>query len=722
MNKKINFDKGTSFDNDAGDEKTNFRFNIITMLVYIIGIVLLAQLFNLQVVNGESYREQSNTRLSRVTEIKAARGSIYDRSGNELAGVKTQNNIEMYKTNISDEELNNSILNLMNLLEKHEISIGSSFPVKINPFEYTIDGQNLADWKKKYKLSEDASAETAFYKFKDKYKITTDNIEEIQKILTIRYKITTTGYSATKSITIATDVNEEIVAQISERNSDFPGISIKTVASRVYLAGNLAAHVIGYTGKIKEEDYEAQKDIYSIDDTVGKTGIEYLFEEQLRGQSGEKQVEMSVDGTITGEYVSKNAIAGSDIVLTIDSNLQQVAQDALENCINKIRDGGFSQRYDAQGGSVVVMNVNSGEVLATASYPTYEPQWFVGGISQENWAYLRDDERHPQLNKTIQSTYAPGSIFKMVTGIAGLESGAITSKEKINDTGIYTKYKTALKNGFKCWYYTNYHRGHGYLNVTQALQHSCNYFFYETGDRMGIDTLSKYALHFGLGKKTGIELPNEKSGDVASKETYSKIRPGKTMGPGDVLNASIGQGDNNFTPMQIAKYISSIANGGTVVQPTIIKSVLNSDGTEISKEQIRKYTNEKLGIEETDDGIEISDESISIAREGMRMAASEAGGTAYNVFKRFNIEVAGKTGSAEAGQDKDGNDIVNAWFVCFAPYDEPEVAVVVMIENGGHGNYAAEVARDVLTQYFGMNETTSVEESTSAIPYTEQIR
>lgn len=723
MNNRISFDKETPWERESGDEKSNFRFNIITMIVYIVGIVLIVQLFNLQVVNGETYREQSNTRLSRVSSIQAARGSIYDRSGNELAGVKTQNDVEMYKTNISNEELNNAILNLINLLEQHQITVEDTFPIKINPFEFTIEGEDLTKWKKKYKIDEDASAETAFYKFKDKYEISTDNIEEIRKILILRYKITTTGYSATKSITIATDVNEEIVAQISERNSDFPGISIETSASRTYLAGNLAAHVIGYTGKIKEEDYKEQKDIYDIDDIVGKTGIESLFEEQLRGQDGEKQVEMSVDGTITGEQVTENAIAGNDIILTIDSNLQQVTQNSLETCINKIKAGGFSERYDAQGGAAVIMNVNTGEVLATASYPTYEPQWFVGGISQENWAYLRDDERHPQLNKAIQATYEPGSIFKMVTGIAGLESGAITAKEKINATGIYTKYKSANKNGFRCWYYTDYHRVHGYINVTQALQHSCNYFFYETGDRMGIDTLSKYALHFGLGKKTGIELPSEKSGDVESRETYAKIWNGKTIGPGDVLNASIGQGNNNFTPMQIAKYISSIANGGTIVDPTIIKSILNSDGTEQPREEIESYTNEKLGIETTDDGIEISAQSIAIAKEGMRMAASEVGGTAYKVFKNFNIEVAGKTGSAEVpGTDAFGNDKVNAWFVCFAPYEKPEVAVVVMIENGGHGNYAAEVARDVLTQYFGMNSTTDVNESLLAIPYIEQIR
>ena len=711
MNNRINFD-------EEGKEQINIRFNIINIIVYLIGIVLIVQLFNLQVVHGESYREQSNTRLSRASVIKAARGSILDRSGNELAGVKTESDIEIYKTNVSNDELNNCALNLVNLLNQYQIQYTDTFPISINPFAFTIDGDELTNWKKKYKISDELSAEEAFYKFKDKYEIKNDNLDDVRKIISIRYLITTTGYSATKSITIASNVNEEVVAQISERNSDFPGVSISTNAARTYLTGSLAAHVIGYTGKIKEDEYNQKKDTYTIDDIIGKTGVENIFEKYLKGKDGEKQVEMSVDGTITGEYVSKNATAGSDVVLTIDSNLQKVTEESLENCINKIRTGGFSQRHDAQGGAAVVMDVNTGEVLATASYPTFEPQWFVGGISQENWAYLRDDTRHPQLNKATQSTYEPGSTFKMVTAIAGLETGTITTKERINDTGVYRKYNSE----WKCWYYTSYHRGHGYQNVTQALQHSCNYFFYETGDRMGIDNLSKYALHFGLGKKTGIELPNEKEGDVASKETYAKLRNGGKIGPGDVLNAAIGQGDNNFTPMQIAKYISSIANGGNIVKPTIVKSIMNADGTEVSRDEIESYTNEEVGYQNTDDGITISPESISVAKEGMRMAASEAGGTAYNIFKGFNQEVAGKTGSAEAGKDKNGNDLVNAWFVCFAPYEKPEVAVVVMIENGGHGNYAAEVARDVLTQYFGMNESTEVNESMTATPFVEQIR
>ena len=713
MNKRISFDRDTTWEKEVGTEQINFRFNIITIFVYIIGIVLIVQLLNLQVVNGESYREQSNTRLSRVSKIDSTRGSILDRSGNEIAGVKLQNDIELFKTNISDEELNQAILALVNLLNDYQITYTDTFPIKINPFEYTISDTELSNWKAKYKIEENASAEEVFYKFKSKYNITSENVEDIRKIISIRYKITTIGYSATKSITIATNVNDEVVAQINERNDEFPGISISTNTVRAYPLGSLAAHVIGYTRTISDEEYKEKKDRYDIDDIIGKTGIEYLFEDYLKGTDGEKQVEMSVDGTITGEYVTKNAIAGSDVVLTIDANLQQVTETALANCVEKIKNGGFAQTYDAKGGAAVVMDVNTGDVLSMASYPTYEPEWFVGTLETDKWNYMNDSETHPLLNKAIQGTYEPGSTFKMITAIAGLETGGITPKEKINDTGIYKKYGVDMK----CWYYTSYHRGHGYLNVTQALQHSCNYFFYETGDRIGIDAIVKYALHFGLGKKTGIELPSEQAGTLAQKQE------GKTWNPGDTLNAAIGQGDNSFTPLQIAKYISSIANGGTVVKPTIIKTILNSDGTEVPKEEIEKYTNEKLGFQDEDDGIAISQESINIAKEGMRMATSEAGGTAYSIFKNFVVEVAGKTGSAEAGQDANSKDIVNAWFVCFAPFDNPEVAVVVMIENGGHGNYAAEVARDILTQYFGMNENTSeINESLTAIPYTEQMR
>ena len=363
------------------------------------------------------------------------------------------------------------------------------------------------------------------------------------------------------------------------------------------------------------------------------------------------------------------------------------------------------------------MNVKTGEVLAMASYPDYNPQSFASGISNEEWQGYLQNKSYPLLNKTIQSAYEPGSIFKMVTALAGLESGNITLAERINDTGVYKKYGT----DWKCWYYSDYHSGHGYLNVIGAIEKSCNYFFYETADRMGIDVLDKYANYFGLGTKTGIELPSEVSGILASKEYVKSIN--SNWNPGDTINAAIGQGYNKFTPLQMTKYISMIANGGNNIDVSIIKTIQKEDGTEVSKEEINEFVNKKLGIKNNaqSEDININSEYLKAVKEGMKSVTSGESGTAYVRFKDFNIKVGGKTGSAEAGKDENNKDIVNAWFAAFAPYDDPEIAVVVMVENGGHGNYTAEAVRNIMAEYFGMN-TQNVTEDMRAISYTESIR
>ena len=408
---------------------------------------------------------------------------------------------------------------------------------------------------------------------------------------------------------------------------------------------------------------------------------------------------------------------GCNVVLTIDSKLQKIAEDALKDNIEKIKNGGFGKSYDAKGGSCVVTNVKTGEVLAMASYPDYNPQSFANGISNDEWQGYLQNESYPLLNKTTQSAYEPGSIFKMVTALAGLESGNITLSEKINDIGVYKKYGT----DWKCWYYTDYHSGHGYLNVVGAIEKSCNFFFYETADRMGIDVLDKYAEYFGLGTKTGIELPGEVSGTLASKEYVKSIN--SNWNPGDTINAAIGQGYNKFTPLQMTKYISMIANGGNNIDVSIIKTIQKPDGTEVSKEEINDFVNKKLGLNDNtqSEDININAEYLKAIKEGMKSVTSGESGTASVRFKDFNIKVGGKTGSAEAGKDKNNKDIVNAWFAAFAPYDDPEIAIVVMVENGGHGNYTAEAVRNIMAEYFGMN-TQNVTEDMRAISYTESIR
>ena len=690
-------------------ENINLRFNILSLLIYIIGIVLIIQLFNLQIIKGEDYRNQSNTRLSRESKLEASRGRILDKTGNVLASTKMGFSIELYKTKIDTQTLNDTILELVNVLEKNGQKYVDSFPITINPFQFTIEGDTLAKWKETNKMKDDATAEDCFYKFKIKYKIENEDITEVRKIIAIRYEIAEKGYSSTKSLEIATDINRETVSELSERSDDFPGINIVTEPIRTYTSGNLASHILGYVGQINQDEYNEKKDTYDNNDIIGRAGIEYVFEEYLKGENGTKQIDMAVDGTVTSEYIAEEAKSGSDVILTIDANLQKVTEQALANNIQKIANGGFTQRYDAKAGSAVVMNVKTGEILAMASYPDYTPELFVGGISSENWNSYISNTAKPLRNKAIQDSYSPGSIFKMVSAIAGLESGAITTSERINDTGLYT----FGNNTWKCWYYTDYHRGHGYLNVSGAIQHSCNYFFYETGRRMGIDNLVKYAKYFGLGTKTGVELPSETAGTLASKETSEALN--KQWNGGDVLNAVIGQGDNSFSPLQMVKYVSMLANGGKSINPTIIKSIQNSDGTEVSEDEISKFVNNKLGLsdDKTED-LNISQENLNAILAGMKSVTSETGGTAYNIFKDFNIEVGGKTGSAEAGQN------VNAWFVGFAPFDDPEIAIVVMVENGGHGNYTAEAVRDIMAEYFGMN-TENVQEDMTAIPYTQVL-
>lgn len=689
----------------------NLRFNIATFLTYFVGIILIFQLFNLQIVHGEEYREESNTRLTRESTLEAARGKILDRTGSVLVTSDMTFALELYKSKVDTDTLNNSMLNIVNTLAKYGKKAPDSFPIEVNPFRYTLEGEELGNWQDKNGITRGKTAEQVFYEFKEKYGVKNDNVEDARKIIGLRYEIAKTGYSSTRAFRIADNISREAVAEFSERGSDFPGINIIIEPERKYTSGTVASHILGYAGKINEEEYEERKETYDINDIIGRTGIENVFEEYLKGKNGTKQIDMAVDGSSSGEYITQEAVAGSNIVLTIDANLQKIVENALATNIQKIASGGFSKAYDAQAGSAVVMNVKTGEVLAMASYPDYDPSLFVGGISNEDWNNYNNNPNHPLVNKAMQVSYAPGSTFKMVSAIAALESGVVTVDETINDTGVYRLGDRTCN----CWYYTDYHVGHGRQNVTNAIKNSCNFYFCEVGNRMGIDNLVKFAKYFGLGSRTGIELPSETKGSLASKELSSQR--GMTWRPGDMLNAVIGQGDNEFSPLQIAKYISILANGGNKVDVSIVKTIINADGTEVPKEEIKNFVNKKLQInEEPEEEITLNPEYVNVVLDGMRSVTQEMGGTAYNIFRNFGISVGGKTGSAEAPQNK-----VHAWFAGFAPFEDPEIAIVVMVENGGHGNYTAEVVRDIMAEYFGMN-TQDVVEDLSAKAYTETMQ
>lgn len=686
-------------------DKKNIRYNILMVFVYIIGIILLIQLFNLQIVHGEEYLEKSSSRLTRETTILAARGNILDKNGNILAGTDTKYSLEIYKSKIDENTLNNTLLEVVKVLEKNGDTYKDDFPVQINPIQFNIDEEKRKNWLKSNNLSEDFTAEEVIQKYKEKYEIYNEDIEEVRKIIAIRYGIEKEGYSSMSSYTISDNISSKSVAVFEEQNLSFPGIDIETSPVRTYLRGSLASHTIGYIGSINEEEYKNNEE-YSMNDYIGKAGVEYVFESYLRGKNGKKQTDMSIDGTTTGEYVTEEAIQGSDVVLTLDANLQYVAENALKNNIEKIRNGGFGEKRAVEAGAVVVLDIKSGEVLAMASYPEFEPELFINGISQDKWNEYTEEGKSALINRCMQSAYAPGSIFKMVSAVAGLETGAITATETIYDTGVYPK-------GHKprCWYYSSYGVGHGALNVSGAIKNSCNYYFYELITRMGIENLEKYAKYFGLGEKTNIELPGEVAGTLAGKSLYDRL--GETWYYGNSLSAVIGQAENNFTPLQIAKYIAMLTNGGKDIDVTIVKEIINSDGTTEDTESIQKYTNDRLNLTKTDkEDLNIKQENLDVVLEGMKSVTTETGGTAYSVFKNFEIEVGGKTGSAEAGGK------VNAWFAGFAPYDDPEIAIVVMVENGSHGYYTAEVAKEIIEQHFRLKD--EITENVTAIPYTEQ--
>lgn len=665
------------------------RYNIMTAITYIVGIILLIQLFNLQIIHGAEYRETSNSRLTRESTVKAARGSIKDRTGVDLVSTDTGYSVEIYSTKVDDAGLNSSIQKFIEILEANEDKFVDNLPITVNPFAFTEESEEeQKNWKRNNDIDENYSAEQVFYHLKDEYKITTEDVEMTRKIMAVRYEITRNGYSTTRSVTIAKDISDVSAVQLREQNASLAGMNVVTEPTVSYKSENLASHVLGYVGAISEEEYETRKDTYRNDDIIGKSGVQKVFEEYLKGTDGVKQVDMTVDGAITNEYISDEAVAGSDLVLTIDANLQKVAEDALEQNIKDIVAGKYGgEKHDADAGAVVVMNVKTGEVLAMASYPDYNPEKF----SEE---YSNDDTGR-YTNRAISSEQPPGSTFKMAVATAALAEGKITPTTRINDTGVYP-----YGHHPACWYYNTYRTGHGYLNVTQAIKYSCNYFFYEMGYRLGIDKIAEYAQKYGLGKRTGIELEGEASGTVAST-AYAESQ-GYDWYLSDTLSAAIGQSFNNFTPIQMARYISMLANGGKAVDVSIVKSIIRADGSEVSQEEIDNFVNGKLGTEDTNvEDIEISEENLDVIREGMRGVTSEAGGTAYSTFADFDMDIAGKTGSAQVVVD--GKEEAHGWFAGFAPYDDPEIAVVVLIEKASSGGYTAATAKAIMEEYFGMN-------------------
>lgn len=727
------------------------------------------------------------------------------------AFMKLRTDYSIYQ-GISDEEA-------FDILKKN---YGVDLPFSVPQFQFSFDREEIK-WKKNLGFDQDETAEDIFYRLLEKYRISTEvyNDEKARKILPIKYLLGQNRYKAYEPVEIAVNINEQTRAEIEENKIYFPGVEILEKPLRTYPYKQLGSHIIGYMGKIGSGLEELMEKGYTPLDMIGKTGIEYSMEKYLKGTDGSKLIEVDVSGTLINTIDKVDPIPGDTVFLTIDTKLQKVAEDALRNTIKTINEGDKSQRIDsfvnAKTGAVVAMDVNTGKVLAMASESGFDPNLFAAGINSRDWKSLQSTQKgrfvpRPLVNNAISAVLPPGSTLKMLVGIAGLNSDAITTTEKINDVGPYTYFVSNFRYAPSCSYYKAYRIGHGLTDLFKAVKVSCNYFFFEVGRRIGIETFEKYAKDFGFGELTGIELPAEergsiegpthqkrlyrsylnsyikntlkiddndiknqilsfiddeiKSSDVSRKlqelgvtEDYTLIQDNlkklgynkkyttiaykvrelvssqRTLGKvcnmlginssvkngesikaeiasvirnvkiedrikdylqlskwksGQITNAAIGQGATDVTPLQLTNYIATLVNGGKHYKPYIVDKVISYDGNEIIKKspEIENY-------------IDIKPQYLDVIKKGMYAVVNESGGTARRRFIGSTAEVSGKTGTAQVG----GNYDAHAWFVGFAPYEKPEIAVVAVVTQGGHGDYVAPIVREVIEAYLTVEDS-----------------
>lgn len=667
------------------------RLLFIKIVVVIMIGVLILRLYDMQIVNGDGYKNLSDQRISANITEKAPRGEITDRNGRVLVTNRKGYSIKLQKTGIGDDELNAMLLKLFDILEADGKTLGDGLPVtQTEPYEFTFaDDAEKTKWvESDKKLTAEMTAAEAVEYYKNVYGIDGE-LEEFtaRKLAGLRYDIKRSGFSINSPYVLADDVSAAAVSVIKERGAEFSGVAVTQDYFREYTSGSLAAHVLGRIGKIYSEEYEelSQKG-YGMNDLVGKQGIEKICEEYLRGTDGSRNVYYGRDSKLIGGETEVSAVPGNYVVLTIDADLQKAAEESLERNIKEIAAAGADKERkggDADSGAAVVIDIKTGDVLALATYPTYDPQNF-----SEQYNELLQDNAKPLWNRAISGTYTPGSTFKPLTAIAALSTGAVTENEQIECEGVYKFYEDYQP---KCWIWSEQHKTHGAENVSQAIVDSCNYYFYEAGRRTGINAIDEYASKFGLNDKTGIELTEEVSGNVSSpeyKKTLYENTADKKWVAGDTIQTAIGQSYSSFTPIALANYAATVANGGTRYRTHIIKSVHSSaDGSTV-------YENKPEIAEETG----VSEDILNAVKNGMRGVTDE--GSAKMIFSGYPIEVGGKTGTAQISK-KTSN---NALFISFAPFENPEIAVAVVIEHGYRGANAAYVARDIYDEYFRLNE------------------
>ena len=477
-------------------------------------------------------------------------------------------------------------------------------------------------------------------------------------------------------IRIKANVGLDIVTKIEEHRSELPGVVIEIQPIRNYANNELAAHLFGYVSEINDVELEKLKtDGYKTGDILGKFGLEKVYDRELRGIDGGDQVEVDVTGRPVNVLGKKETVPGKNLVLTIDYRIQKAAEAAIDEQLLYLQTK--SDFRNAKAAAAIAMNPQTGEILAMVSRPAFNPNLFAGGISNKDWKVLNENPNNPMDNKVISGEYPPGSTFKIVTGTAALELGKVTPEEKILDTGKHWLIDKGNAEG----------EALGWVNFKQALSKSDNVYFYEMGNRLGIDNLEKYARMFGLGARTGIHLPGESDGLVANK-LYKEKNYGEDWYLSETFDAAIGQGFQLTTPLQVAVMMSQIANGGHRYRPYLVSKIVVPNG-----EVVKAFEPEEVG------NITISQNTLQLVRESLRDVALE-GGTGAEAFRDFPVAIAGKTGTAENSHGSD-----HGWFIAYGPYEDPRIVVVVIVEQGGFGaGSAAPITRKILEAAFNINQ------------------
>ncbi len=648
------------------------------------------KLFDIQIKNHDYFVKKNSTMQTYTVQIPAARGDIVDRNGNQLVTNRQGNSIILDATvfpSADDNEARNTIiLNLINLFEKNGEEYVQHLPLQANSngqigflTNDDLDEKDIAAMKSENMLNLQpyATAQNCFDAVVEKYGLEKYDPITAIKIANIRYELTLMMFSYNTPVTIAEDVSQNTVAAVKDNTEMYKGADVRTVAYREYVDSTIAPHILGTVRKINAEEYEKYKDEgYKITDEIGESGIEYAMEKYLRGTDGEMTITKNSDGTITRE-VTKPPIQGDTVVLTIDIGLQKVAQDNLKAVCDKVD-------ANSSAGAVVVEDVNTGELLAAASYPTYDLADYY-----EKYDQLIKDKRNPLWSRFALGTYAPGSTFKPAVACAALEEGVITKDTEFKCSGTMKFYDQTLQ----CLH----QKAHGNENVAEAIRDSCNIFFYKTSLEIGINKMNEYCSMLGFGEKTGVEIPESK-GVLAGRT--ERENAGGYWNLGDTVHAAIGQSDNLFTPLQLANYCSTIANGGTRYEAHFVKSVISKSNNAISYKEPKVAENTGF-----------SKATLSTVQGGMRDVAKS--GAPSRIFDKLNVNLAAKTGTSQVkvkGQDRN-----NGFLITYGPYENPEIAVSSVVELAGSGTETAALTSSVYNYYFADNSDEKKAENTATL-------